>query len=123
MKFRIESPGHRPSPSLRKFATDKLGGLDRYYKDIREIEVTLTYEAKGGKDIVNCVLNMRVPGRDVNIKSRSSIFEDAILKAADAAKNKLQKRKTQLLAAQRKKSPNRKVSAKKAAEKQKDLSV
>lgn len=111
MKFRIESPGHRMSPSLKTFITDKLSGLNRYYKDIQEIEVTLAYEVKGGKDIVNCVLNMRVPGKDVNIKSRSSIFEDAILKAGDSAKRKLRKRKTQLLAAQRKKSPNRRVSA------------
>lgn len=111
MKLRIESPGHRLSPSLKKFATDKLSGLDRYYNDIQEIEVTLTYEVKGGKDIVNCVLNIRVPGRDINIKSRSSIFEDAILKGADAARNKLQKRKTQLLTARRKKSPNRQISA------------
>ncbi|MBN9350332.1 MAG: HPF/RaiA family ribosome-associated protein [Chitinophagaceae bacterium] len=113
MKFRIESPGHRLSPSLKKFATNKLSALNRYYKDIQEIEVTLTYEVKGTRDIVNCVLNIRVPGKDANIRTRSSIFEDAILKAADSAKRKLHTRKTQLLNARRMKTPNRKVLAKK----------
>ncbi|MCC6251464.1 MAG: HPF/RaiA family ribosome-associated protein [Bacteroidia bacterium] len=114
MKLRIESAGNTLSPSLKKFASEKLGSLDKYYKDIQEIEVILSYEVKGGKDTVNCVLNIRVPGKDINIKSKSNIFEDAILKAADSAKSKLRTRKTQDIKAQRAKSPNRKVAAKKA---------
>lgn len=114
MKFRIESPGHKLSPSLKEFTTSKLSILERYYKDIQEIEVTLLHETKGSKEIVNCTLNIRVPGKDEYIKSRSTIFEDAILKAQDAAKRRLRIRKTQLQAARKKKSPNRKVAAKKA---------
>lgn len=114
MKFRIESTAHKISPSLKAFATEKLGGLDRYYKDIQEIEVTLTNEAKGAKEVVNCTLNIRVPGKDEYIKTKSTLFEDAILKAADAAKRRLRIRKTQLQIARKKKTPNREVSASKA---------
>ena len=46
MKFRIESPGFKPSPSLKEFATQKLKSLDRFYKDIQEIEVTLLNDVK-----------------------------------------------------------------------------
>lgn len=111
MKFRIESPSHRLSPSLKAFATEKLSKLDRFYKDIQEIEVTLTNETKGTNEVVNCILNIRVPGKDEYIKAKSSIFEDAILKAAEAAKKRLRTRKTQLQLARKKKSPNRKVAA------------
>lgn len=114
MKFRIETPGHRASPSLKSFVTDKLSSLDRYYKDIQEIEVTLINEVKGNKEVVNCMLNIRIPGKDEYIKTRSNIFEDAVLKAAEAAKRRLRIRKTQLQLARKKKSPNRKVSAKAA---------
>ncbi|MCC6384916.1 MAG: HPF/RaiA family ribosome-associated protein [Bacteroidia bacterium] len=114
MKFRIESAGQRLSPSLKKYAELKLGKLNRYYKDIQEIEAILTSTIKSGRETISCVLNLRVPGKDINIRSSSVIFEDAILKSADSAKRKLRKRKTQLQAARRKKSPNRKVSASKA---------
>lgn len=117
MKFRIESTGFKPSPSLRQFAREKLGSLDTYYSDIQEVEVTLALEVAGGKEVVNCILNIRVPGKDIYIKSSSSIFEDAILKAAESAKNKLRKRKTQLEKARIKASPNRKVSGQQAAKK------
>lgn len=109
MKFRIETPGHRASPSLKAFVTQKLGSLDRYYKDIQEIEVTLINEVKGNKETVICTLNIRVPGKDEYIKSRSGIFEDAVLKAQEAAKRRLRIRKTQLQIARKKKSPNRKL--------------
>ncbi|MBX2925566.1 MAG: HPF/RaiA family ribosome-associated protein [Chitinophagaceae bacterium] len=112
MKFRIESTAHKLSPSLKEFTTLKLSNLNRYYKDIQEIEVTLINETKGAKEVVNCTLNIRIPGKDEYIKSASSIFEDAILKAADAAKRRLRIRKTQLQIARKKKMPNRKVAAK-----------
>ncbi|MBX3239388.1 MAG: HPF/RaiA family ribosome-associated protein [Chitinophagaceae bacterium] len=114
MKFRIESPGHKLSPSLKEFITKKLSPLDRYYKDIQEIEVTMLNETRGSREIVNCTLNIRVPGKDEYIKVSSTIFEDAVLKAADAAKRRLRIRKTQLQAARKRNSPNRKVAAKKA---------
>ncbi len=113
MKFRIESTGQKLSPSLKAFATSKLSTLNKYYKDIQEIEVTLINETKGVNEVVNCTLNIRIPGKDEYIKTKSSIFEDAILKAAEAAKRRLRIRKTQLQIAQKKKSPNRVVSAKK----------
>lgn len=114
MKLRIESPGHKLSPSLKAFATEKISKLERLYKDIQEVEITLSNEVKGSKEVVECILNIRIPGKDEYIKSKSSIFEDAILKAADAAKTRLRTRKTQLQLALKKKSPNRTVAAKKA---------
>lgn len=117
MKFRIETPGHRASPSLKAFVTSKLSTLDRYYKDIQEIEVTLVNEVKGKNEVVICTLNIRVPGKDEYIKTKSNIFEDAVLKAAEAAKRRLRIRKTQLELARKKKSPNRKISDKAASKK------
>ena len=114
MKFRIETPGFKASPSLKAFVTEKTGSLDRYYKDIQEVEVTLETEVKGAKETVTCTLNIRVPGKDEHVKGKSSIFEDAVLKAVEAAKRRLRIRKTQLQAARKLKTPNRKVSAKAA---------
>lgn len=117
MKFRVEATGFKMSPSLKQFTKDKLGNLDRYNSDVQEVEVTLRMEVKRLLEVVVCTLNIRVPGRDLYIKTSSYIFEDAILKAADAAKAKLRKRKTKVVAAKKKASPNRKVSDAKAAKK------
>lgn len=117
MKFRIETPGHRLSPSLKTYVTDKLSKLDRFYKDIQEVEVTLLNEVKANKDTVVCTLNIRMPGKDEYIKTSSVIFEDAILKAADAAKRRLSVRKTQLQKANKLQSTNRNVITKKVVKK------
>lgn len=113
MKFRIESPGHKISPSLKAFITLKLGGLDKYYKDLQEVEVTIESKPRGTRENIVCVLNMRVPGKDEYIKANSPIFEDAVLKAADAAKRRLRIRKTQLQKLKLQKTPSRKVGVKK----------
>ncbi|MCA0397674.1 MAG: HPF/RaiA family ribosome-associated protein [Bacteroidetes bacterium] len=110
MKLRIESPGHKISPSLKLFITEKLGSLDKYYKDLQEIEVTTILETRGSKESITCTLNMRVPGKDEYVKASAVIFEDAILKAADAAKRRLRIRKTQLQKANRLKTPNRRIT-------------
>ncbi len=115
MKLRIESPGHRLSPSLKEFIKAKLGNLDKYYKDLQEVEATLLNEVRGSKEVVVCTLNMRVPGKDEYVKAQSFIFEDAVLKATEAAKRRLRIRKTQLAKARKSKTPNRKVIAKKKA--------
>lgn len=114
MKFRIESPGHKISPSLKSFITLKLSQLDKFYKDLQEIEVTIESKPRGTRENIICILNLRVPGKDEYIKASSPIFEDAILKAADAAKRRLSIRKTQLQKAKKSNTPNRKVAAKKA---------
>ena len=117
MKIRIEAPGHRLSPSLKTFITEKVTALERFYKDIQEVEVTLINEAKGSKESVVCTLNIRVPGKDEYVKGKSTIFEDAVLKALDAAKRRLRIRKTQLQNARRLQTPNRNVTTKKVAKK------
>lgn len=115
MKFRIESPGHKISPSLKTFITLKLGGLDKYYKDLQEVEVTIESKPRGVRENIVCILNMRIPGKDEYIKANSFIFEDAVLKAADAAKRRLRIRKTQLQKSKLTKTPNRRVTTKKAS--------
>ncbi|HEY8403941.1 MAG TPA: HPF/RaiA family ribosome-associated protein [Flavobacteriales bacterium] len=117
MKLRIESPGHRLSPSLKAYATEKLSKLERFYKDIQEVEATLLHEEKANKEKIVCTLNIRVPGKDEYIKTNSVIFEDAVLKAVDAAKRRLSVRKTQLEKAAKLKTTNRTVIAKKVAKK------
>ncbi|WP_119080530.1 HPF/RaiA family ribosome-associated protein [Chitinophaga alhagiae] len=115
MKFRIESPGHNISPSLKAFIKLKLGALDKYYKDLQEVEVTIENKPRGQRENIVCILNMRMPGKDDYVKANSPIFEDAILKAADAAKRRLRIRKTQLQNARKAQTNNRRVVAKKAA--------
>ncbi len=114
MKFRIESPGHRISHSLKTFITLKLGQLDKFYKELQEVEVTIESKPRKKLENIVCILNMRMPGKDEYVKVNSPIFEDAILKAAEAAKRRLGIRKTQLQKRKKAATPDRKVSAKKA---------
>lgn len=117
MKLLIESPGHRLSPSLKSYVTEKLSKLDRFYRDIQAIEVTLLHKEKGTKETIYCTLNIRVPGKDEYIKTSSVIFEDAVLKAVDAAKRRLSVRKTQMEKAAKLQTADRTVITKKVAKK------
>ena len=60
MKIRIESPSHKISPSLKTFITEKTTALERFYKDIQEVEVTLVNEVKGFQR--SCTLYSKHPG-------------------------------------------------------------
>jgi ribosomal subunit interface protein len=103
MKIIIETPDFKPSPSLKEYITSKVSKLEKLYKDIISAEVTLEVEARKANEVIRCTIKMGIPGNDEYVKTTSSIFEDAILKAVALAQRRLRIRKTQL-AVRRKKA-------------------
>lgn len=94
MTIRIESLGFKASASLKDFIKEKAGKLEKFYNELQEIEVTLLNEVKGANNVIICTLNIRIPGKDEYVKGKSSIFEDAVMKAVENAKTRLKTRKT-----------------------------
>ena len=97
MKIIIETPDFKPSPSLKEYITSKVSKLEKLHKDIISAEVTLEVEAKKAIEVIRCTIILNIPGKDEYVKTTSSIFEDAILKAVALAQRRLRIRKTQLL--------------------------
>lgn len=95
MKIIIESPGMRVSSSLKEFVINKVSKLGRLHNRILSAEVTLEAEVKKTTELINCSILLNIPGKDEYVKSSSIIFEDAILKAVQAAQRRLRIRKTQ----------------------------
>ncbi len=95
MKIIVETPDFKPSPSLKEYIISKVSKLEKLHKGIISAEVTMEMDAKKVKNVIRCTILLNIPGKDEYVKSSSTIFEDAILKAVDAAKRRLQIRKTQ----------------------------
>ena len=95
MKIIIESPDMRVSPSLREFIINKISKLERFHKSIISAEVTLEIDSKKSRDVIKCSIILNIPGKDEYVKASSTIFEDAVLKAKEAAERRLRIRKTQ----------------------------
>lgn len=104
MTIRIESIGFKASTSLKGFIKEKVGKLEKFYNQLQEVEVTLINEVKGAKNVIICTLNIRIPGKDEYVKARSTIFEDAVMKAVENAKTRLNTRKTQKIVARKDKN-------------------
>ena len=95
MKIIIESPDMKVSPSLKEFVINKVSKLERFHKSIISAEVTLEIDSKKSRDVIKCSIILNIPGKDEYVKASSNIFEDAVLKAKEAAERRLRIRKTQ----------------------------
>ena len=95
MKIIIESPDMKVSPSLKEFVINKISKLERFHKSIISAEVTLEIDSKKSRDVIKCSIILNIPGKDEYVKASSNIFEDAVLKAKEAAERRLRIRKTQ----------------------------
>jgi len=95
MKIIIETPGFKPSNSLKEYIIDKISKLEKLHPQILSAEITLEVDVKKTKEVINCSVILNIPGKDEYVKASSSIFEDAVLKTVDLAKRRLRIRKTQ----------------------------
>jgi ribosome-associated translation inhibitor RaiA len=103
MKIIIETPGFKPSSSLKEFIINKVSKLEKLHRDIISTEITLEIDVKKTTEVIRCSILLNIPGKDEYVKSTSSIFEDAILKAVEQAQRRLRIRKTQMLVNRKKK--------------------
>lgn len=97
MKIIIETPDWKVSTSLKDFIKEKVGKLERLHKGIISAEVTLETESKKTRELVKCSIILDMPGKNEYVKTSAPLFEDAVLKAVEAAQRRLRIRKTQLL--------------------------
>lgn len=95
MKIIIESPDMKASPSLKEFITKKISKLERFASRVLSAEVTIETEPRKSGDVIKCSIILKMPGKDEYVIARSRIFEDAVLKAKEAAERRLRIRKTQ----------------------------
>lgn len=95
MKIIIETPDFKPSKSLKEYIVSKVSKLKKLHQGIISVEVTLEVDVKKTKEVIRCTIILNIPGKDEYVKTSSSIFEDAILKAVENAQRRLRIRKTQ----------------------------
>ena len=95
MKIVIQTPDHRPSTSLKEFIINKVSKLEKLHQQIISAEVTIEKDNSKSKEMIKCSIILNIPGKDEYVKASSTIFEDAVLKAKEAAERRLRIRKTQ----------------------------
>ncbi len=92
MKVSITARKFKARETLKEFIKDELNSLNRFYEDIIDAEVILSYQnSVNSEKIVEIILG--VPGKVVTVTEKSEEYEIAVREAIDKLKRQLQKLK------------------------------
>lgn len=88
MQIKIKATNFDLTPAIKSWAQEKLGGLDKYFSNMQQIDVEVGKETKGQQkgEIFFCEVNVSVPGK--LLRYRKS-FDD-LYKAINEAKKGMQ---------------------------------
>lgn len=90
MKVSITARKFKARDTLKEFIKDELNSLSRFYEDIIDAEVILSYQnSVNSVKIVEVVLG--VPGRIVTVTEQAEEYEIATRSAVEKLKRQLQK--------------------------------
>ena len=89
MKILIESPKIVVRESLLEFVREKVGKLALFSDSLMEARVTLKLKKAEGKQQKVCEIRSVIPGNDLFTSKQGENFEEAVLKAVEAAKRQI----------------------------------
>jgi len=98
MLINLKSTNIELTAQIKSHAQDKLGGLDKYFNNIQQVDVELGVVTKGqqkGK-IFFCEVNVSVPKKLLRYRREFESLEKAINEAKKGIQNELGKYKEQL---------------------------
>ncbi len=89
MKILIESPKIAVRESLLEFVQEKVGKLALFSDSLMEARVVLKLNKVEGKQQKVCEIRSVIPGNDLFTSKQGETFEEAVLKAVEAAKRQI----------------------------------
>jgi putative sigma-54 modulation protein len=94
MKVILQSPDVKTSKRLEKFVDQQVSKLDKLYQPIIETRVCLKTDNADDNQNKICELQVVIAGNDLFAATRSTTFEESVIKAIDAVKHQMEKLKT-----------------------------
>ena len=85
MKINIKATNMDLTESIKNYANEKLGGIDKYFDNIQQIDVEVGKTTKGQAkgDVFFAEINVSVPGKLLRYRDET----DELYKAINATKN------------------------------------
>ena len=93
MKIIFQATEFRPTKKLINLAHKKVGALDRFHDRIVEAHVHLKKIRSAKPDNKLCEIRIALPGNDPFVSKRANSFEEAINKAVETMKRRIDDRK------------------------------
>ncbi|MFW0837415.1 MAG: ribosome hibernation-promoting factor, HPF/YfiA family [Candidatus Komeilibacteria bacterium] len=98
MKVIIQGTGMTLTPIMRKFISDKMKAVDKFYPNIIELRFEaehLPQQTKG--DRYRCEANVSIPGKLIRVDKTTNDFQKSVNKVKDHLKVVLAKEKNKRL--------------------------
>lgn len=92
MKILFQATEFKPTKKLINFAHRKVETLDKFHDRIIEADIHLRKIKSSRPDNYACELRVGIPGNDPYVSKRGFTFEEAINKAVEAMKRKIDNR-------------------------------
>lgn len=92
MKILFQATEFKPTKKLTNLAHKKVEALDKFHDRIIEAHIHLKKIKSARPDNNACELRIAIPGNDPFVSKRGFTFEEAISKAVEAMKRKIDSR-------------------------------
>jgi putative sigma-54 modulation protein len=104
MNIQITSRKFKAKESLKEFIQDQLQWLDKFYDDIMDVKVVLSYKMMDdSQKTAEIILN--IPGNIITVTSTTDDFKKSISECVEKAETQLKKIKGKKLDSKRKEKP------------------
>ena len=94
MKILFQTSEFKPTKKIVNFARKKVATIDKFHSGIIEAHVHLRKIRTSRPDDKACELKIAIPGNDPYVSKRGFTFEEAINKAVETMKRKIDDRKS-----------------------------
>jgi len=98
MKVNVQSINFNADAKLVDFVENKVGGLDRFFDKVIDIDVYLKVMNTSDKENKITEIKLNVPGDEFIVKKQCKTFEEGVDIATDSLKRQLNKKKEKLRA-------------------------
>lgn len=98
MKINLKATNMDLTPAIRAYVEEKLGGIDKYFDNMQQIDVEVGKTTKGQNkgDLFFCEVNVSVPGKLLRYREETDDLYKSINNAKKGVKNEIQKYKEKL---------------------------
>ena len=93
MKILFQASEFKPTKKIERYAHKKVSTLDKFHDGIIEAHVRLRKIRTSRPDNKACELKVAIPGNDPYVAKRGFTFEEAINKAVETMKRRIDDRK------------------------------
>lgn len=108
MNIQITSRKFKAKDSLKEFIQEQIEWLDKFYDDIMDVKVVLSYKMMDDSQKTSEVI-LKVPGSTISVSATTDDFKKSISECVEKAEIQLKKIKGKRLDSKRKEKPEFKI--------------